>query len=211
MPVILNFSAVRDEDGDIMNIIGTATDISELKEKEDQMDFIFENSRTAMVLTDEEGRWIKFNRTAERDFGFPRDEVLGKKTPEQSCLTQDTIPTLKNLWKYAIERRVETKEGVDVPWMKKDGSIVIHNAYEGPYGTKGEGRLYTAIDVTEERRRESNLNNAISSFGKVLSSAASGDITARVDLSQLSDEYKPTGEDINSMIEATEKNIDELG
>jgi cysteinyl-tRNA synthetase len=54
------------------------------------------------------------------------------------------------------------------------------------------------------------LKSAISNFGSVLSSAAKGDLTTKVDLSSIFGEYKPIGEDINKMISATEKNIEEI-
>jgi PAS domain S-box-containing protein len=210
-PAIINLNTVRDEFGNIINIIGTAQDITELKEKEQEMDFIFENSRAAMVLTDEEGRWIRFNRAAERDFGFKREEVLGKKTPEQKCLTPETIPSLKNLWKYVIEQKTATEEGVDVPWIKKDGSIVIHNAYEAPYGEKGEGRLYTAIDVTEVRKREREQANAILSLSKALSKTATGDLSARVDTKGWNEELEVIGMTVNTLIESLEVEKKEKG
>jgi hypothetical protein len=43
-----------------------------------------------------------------------------------------------------------------------------------------------------------------------LSSAASGDLKAKVDLSKIAEEYKSTGEDINSMISARKHETDRL-
>jgi len=65
-------------------------------------------------------------------------------------------------------------------------------------------------NIDELREREDALKSAISSFGSVLSSAASGNLKAKVDLSKISEEYKPIGEDINSMISAIEEDISEL-
>jgi PAS domain S-box-containing protein len=59
------------------------------------MSKIVETSPAAMVLTGEDGRWIGFNKAAERIFGYNRKEVLGKKTPEQDCTTSETIKSLK--------------------------------------------------------------------------------------------------------------------
>jgi PAS domain S-box/PAS domain S-box/PAS domain S-box len=159
-PAVLNFSPVKDEEGSIINVLITATDITEMREREEEIDFIFESSLTAMILTDGEERWIRVNRTAERDLGFSRDELLGKKTSEQNCVTEETISDLQKLWEYTVEQRKEALEFTDVRWKRKDGSLLIHSASEAPFA-EGEGRLYTAIDVTEARRREGDLKSTL--------------------------------------------------
>jgi methyl-accepting chemotaxis protein len=64
--------------------------------------------------------------------------------------------------------------------------------------------------IEELKGRESNLKTAISSFGSVLSLASEGDLTQKVDLSSISAEYRPTAKDINEMISATQRNVEEL-
>ena len=64
--------------------------------------------------------------------------------------------------------------------------------------------------VTELKEKEEELEEAISIFGETLSKAAVGDLSARAELNVLGEEYRSIGEDINSMIKATEKNISEL-
>jgi anti-anti-sigma regulatory factor/cell fate (sporulation/competence/biofilm development) regulator YmcA (YheA/YmcA/DUF963 family) len=68
----------------------------------------------------------------------------------------------------------------------------------------------TEKNITELRKREEELKHAVSNFGSVLSTASAGDLTAKVDLSSVSEEYKQIGKDINKMISVTEKNITEL-
>ena len=56
-----------------------------------------------------------------------------------------------------------------------------------------------------EKRRESKeeFSDTISSFSSILSRASKGDLTAKVDLSSISEEYREIGEKINEMIKAT--------
>ncbi|VUT24320.1 MAG: hypothetical protein MOIL_00450 [Candidatus Methanolliviera sp. GoM_oil] len=64
------------------------------------------------------------------------------------------------------------------------------------------------------RDREKDLSSAVSYFGGVLSAAAGGDLSVKLDLEVIPDEYKPIGEDIGSMISATrerEQKIKETG
>lgn len=71
------------------------------------------------------------------------------------------------------------------------------------------------ISATEENIKKLNeqrthLSRAISSFDSVLSSASKGDLSSRVDLRQISKEYKQTGENINKMISATKEATEDL-
>jgi PAS domain S-box-containing protein len=188
--------------GEAINVMISSVEekTEELRKREEELDFIFENSGAAMILLDEEGRWIKVNRALERDIGFPREELLGKKTPEQICLSDETIPDLKELWNFVIEKRREVAEFTDVHWKRRDGSTLVHSAWEVPYGG-GVGRLYTAVDVTELRSREEGLTRAVNAFDEVLSKAATGDLSPRVEVNELSGSLRKIGEDINSMIQ----------
>jgi rsbT co-antagonist protein RsbR len=133
-------------------ILFTLTDISEVKKVEQTLDFIFENASTAMILINSSGIWEKVNKAAERDFGYDRSELIGKKTFEQEILYDTTLSELQELWEDVIKNRRASKS-LDVHWRRKDGSILIHSVSESPMGD-GEGRLYTAIDVTEKRKKE---------------------------------------------------------
>jgi len=207
---VLNFAPIKNHDEKIISFLVIATDVSQLKYREKEMDFIFENSRAAMILIDKNGRWIKVNNALERDLGYPRDELLGKKTVEQKCATEQTITELKKIWKYVIAQKKETPGTIDIPWEKKDGSILIHAAYETPYGEKGEGRFYSAIEVTKEREHDTNLKYTIDRFGSTLSKASSGDLSAKIDIDSIPEEYKSVGKDINKMIIAVKKHEKEL-
>jgi PAS domain S-box-containing protein len=200
-PVIMNLTTIEDREGNIIHILGTATDITDLKQSQQQMSKIIEISPAAMVLIDEEGRWTAFNKAAERIFGFGREEVLGRKTPEQSCTTKETIEALQELWKSVIEERKEAVEGIDVPWKTKDGAMVIHKAYEVPFG-KGQGRLYASIDITE-------LKRATKEVARVLNALSEGDLTKKVDVSGLSGDLREMGESINRFIDSLDMLIKE--
>jgi diguanylate cyclase (GGDEF)-like protein/PAS domain S-box-containing protein len=211
----VNLTSIADEYrpiGENLNkmIANVQRSIEKIKNKEEELNFIFENSKAAMLLLDKEGRWIKVNKAFERDSGFNRQELLNKKTPEQPCTTERTITALKKLWEFVINQKREAETTVDIPWLKKDGSTLIHSAYEVPYGIEGEGRLYTAIDVTKDREYELNLKKAIYHFGYVLKEIASGNLSVKVDLDSTSDEYKPIGEDINKMITSINRYISEI-
>jgi diguanylate cyclase (GGDEF)-like protein/PAS domain S-box-containing protein len=208
LPVLVYFKLFNVNKEEYINV--SLTNISEIKIDEEKLNFIFENSKAAMLLLDKDGRWIKVNKAFEKDTGFNKQELLGKRTIEQPCTTDETIRALKNLWKYVIDQKIEAESALDVPWKRKDGSILIHYAHEAPYKVEGEGRLYSGVDVTKDRVNELNLKKAIYYFGSVLKEIASGNFSVRVDLDSTGDEYKPIAEDINKMISAIKNYIAEI-
>jgi hypothetical protein len=74
------------------------------------------------------------------------------------------------------------------------------------YRSIGED-INSMIEATKERGEE--LNQAINNFGEILSKAASGDLTAKVELFQIGEEYKPIGENINTTVESMKLLINE--
>jgi PAS domain S-box-containing protein len=68
----------------------------------------------------------------------------------------------------------------------------------------------TATDITELKKKEKELSQAVSTFSEVLSKAAKGDLSARVELEMLPEGYKSVGKNINLMTEATSKREEEL-
>jgi len=173
-------------------------------------DFIFENSRAAIVLTDEQGRWRKLNRAAEIDFGYSRDELLGKKTEEQKVTTEQTLSDLKKLWNNVIKKKKEVTEFVDVHWTKKDGTTLIHSAWEVPYGEKGEGRLYTGVDVTEIKIREKELLRATEETTRVVEYIGSGDYEKRISTGYEQHDVKLLAETLNMVMDYLKRSDDEL-
>ena len=173
-------------------------------------DFIFENSRTAIILTDEHGRWSKVNRAVEIDFGYSRDELLGKKTQEQKVTTEQTLSDLKKIWDNTIKKKKGVTEFVDVHWTKKDGTTLIHSAWEVPYGEKGEGRLYTGVDVTEIKIREKELLRATEETTRVMEYIGSGNYEKRISTGYEQHDVKLLAETLNMVMDYLKRSDDEL-
>ena len=187
----------------------------ELKESNEFNQTLIENLLVAIWMCDEEGRCNLVNKEFTGLLGWTREELLETHAPNFPYFCKSGLPYMKEgsaeaankIWKHAVEKK-EIGAG-EVPFITKDGRIVVHRGVEIPYG-KRESRLWVSGDITELKNKETNLKNAILTFGSVLSSAASGDLKAKVDLSKIAEEYKSTGEDINSMISARKHETDRL-
>jgi hypothetical protein len=122
--------------------------------------------------------------------------------------------------KIKMDKRTELKETINSfvnllkSALKGEWKGITLTGLGPEYRELGES-INKTVETLQEHDEEVafrtfELNSAISTFSKVLSSTAKGDLTAKVDLSLVSEEYKQIGKDINKMISVTEHNITEL-
>jgi hypothetical protein len=116
--------------------------------------------------------------------------------------------------KSRIERlsRGETVKEESV-FLAKDGTKRVGQFEEQWIKQKGKiiGRVVSMRDITEEREREQEQANAVSSLSKVLSKTAQGGLSARVDTRGWSEELTTIGMAINTLIESLEFEKKERG
>jgi PAS domain S-box-containing protein len=84
-PVLYNASVYRDEAGEVQGVFAAAHDITERKEAQDRLHesevsfrSIVEQAPDGIVLTDEQGIVIEWNRAQETLTGLPRQAAVGK-------------------------------------------------------------------------------------------------------------------------------------
>ena len=78
----------------------------QLQESEDRFRSLVEHSSDAILLTDEQGVLIEWNPAAERIFGIPRSEAIGKGYVEIECAL-----SVANSDPAALERAVRSAVG----------------------------------------------------------------------------------------------------
>jgi PAS domain S-box-containing protein len=209
LPIVVNFSALKDKEGNITSIIGTATDISELRKREEELEesrIYFQNffnaSPVPLTLIGLDGKRIDCNPAMETLTGRKREELVN--VPVEATYLKEEQPlvryklvdeTIEKGYMYGFETYFARADGTKLP-------IVVNTALLRDRRGKPSAIIYSATDISELRKRELNLKSAISNFGSVLSSAARGDLSTRVDLSKIGTEYKQIGKDINSTITA---------
>ena len=79
--VELHMSLIRDESGDPLNFLAQVVDLTERKqagESRAHLAAIVESSGDAIVGQDLDGTIVSWNRGAERLYGYPAAEVVGK-------------------------------------------------------------------------------------------------------------------------------------
>jgi PAS domain S-box-containing protein len=157
---------IRDASGQIVRILGTAREITEQERAEANLRrqaLVFENISDAVIVTDMQSCVVEWNPAAERIYGYPKSEVIGKPLPLATFtkVGQSLTPVIS-----AAMVRDGRWQG-ELAIIRKDGTERIMEVVTVPL-FDAEGKMMAAIsmnrDVTERKRAESALREANNTF-----------------------------------------------
>lgn len=157
---------VLKNDGELIGYRGTDTDITDIKEKEEKYQTLFDESPISKIIHDKKtGEIINANRKAFESYGFSSLEELQKNDfwldPPYS-----KKEALANIKKAA-------KEGVqEFEWknIKKNGEIFWEQAKLIPIKIDGEERvLATTVDITERKKLEDKIKEKEEQYRTIVS------------------------------------------
>ncbi|MGE5296537.1 MAG: PAS domain S-box protein [Solirubrobacterales bacterium] len=97
--VVVNLAPVRDEQGQVVQVIGAGRDITdfkrtqeELKNSEERLKILFEYAPDAYFLHDLKGTFLDGNKAAEELCGYKREELIGKDINKLDLLPTSQLP-----------------------------------------------------------------------------------------------------------------------
>lgn len=145
--------------GDGIGMLATiqeATTRQQVGERLAVLEAFVETSEDAVFSHDADGRITGWNRSSERIFGYPKDEILGQRTtvlfPEhlqaEAKLVFDTVAAGDRVDRFQTE--IQRKDGMPIPI-----SLSVRPLFEGA-GTPTSSVLI-ARDVTEQRLAQATL------------------------------------------------------
>ena len=154
-------SGVRDATGQVTNILGVSTDVSERRAAEDARAYlaaIVQSSDDAIVSKTLEGIVTSWNDGAEAIFGFTAEEMIGQPItrlfPPDRLFEEDVI--LERV------RRGEKVDHFETVRRRKDGRDIDVSVTISPV-RDGTGRIVGASkigrDITEKKRAEAALRD----------------------------------------------------
>ncbi len=158
-PVLMNVSPVLNEDGEIVQIIGAYTDISELKETEEEIRLykhLADATGQALVADDFDRRITYFNRAAEAMFGWTADEVLGHDFAE-IAVHEDVLHEVPSVSQHV--RQGATWSGEFVLKHRNGDPIPVLMSVSPVFDDDGQITqvIGAYTDITELRRREDDV------------------------------------------------------
>jgi methyl-accepting chemotaxis protein len=203
---------IKDIKGNIIGEVVSATDITELRKREEELseikahlEGIIANIADALCVVDNEAKWLIVNPAMTRFTGYSEDELLAKKTLEQPFWQlPEAREAVRDMWRKL--QAGEVVSGIEMPWVRKDDQRVIISASEQSLKDAGGnviGRVFTARDVTELKRATHEVAQAASALSE-------GDLTWKVDVSGLSGDLREMGESINKSIDSLDMLIKEV-
>lgn len=156
------YSPLTDESGDVIGVMGVATDVTEnrktqqaMQENEERYRELFENANDVIYTHDLAGNFTSLNRSGERITGFSREEaarmnIVNVLAPEYVPIarqmiarkTDEKAPTVYEL-EIITKNDLRVRLEVSTRLIYKDGK---------PVGVQGIGR-----DLTERKRSEEVL------------------------------------------------------
>ena len=189
IPVSLHANAVKNDNGQIIGLIGIHTDITQrkraeivLKESERRYRSIFEDSKDAIVITTRDGDFIDANEAALELFGYTKSQLMKINIKQ---LYYDTADRLRLV--SAIEEDAAVKD-FGVRYKTRKGRIV-DCLVSANVRCDAEGKAigYQGIihDITAQKRTEGQLKKSLEKSQRIIE----GTIRAMATALEMRDSY----------------------
>jgi PAS domain S-box-containing protein len=156
-PIYLSTSNVVDEKGNPYALVGITRDISErkkfekaIKESEKRYRNLFNNSPLGIYRTSPDGKILLANPAIIKMLGYSDLQELIQRDLEQEGYDESSFK--RKDFKSKIESQGEIK-GIEVKWLKKDGSTIILRESAKCVRDENKEVLYydgTVEDITEQ-------------------------------------------------------------
>ena len=180
-------SQLRYKDGKPYEIFGIARNVTDRKKanealtkSEERYRGIVENAYDSIIIVDMEGKALSVNPAAEKMFGYPPGELLGKNLKEYLSDESKKIAAI-NTEKKLKEEKLRSIYEVD--FRNKDGSFTslevnIHFRYKDgvPFETIGIGR-----NITERKKASEELKKSETKYKQIFENAPLGIMTADIE------------------------------
>ncbi|HWV45084.1 MAG TPA: PAS domain S-box protein, partial [Nitrospira sp.] len=151
-------STVPGENGTVMGFVGTLTDVTEDKAKEEQFRLVVESAPCGMLMVDSEGRITLINAQIEALFGYSRSELIG--CPVEQLIParfRNTQPEMRETFGHASSVR-SMGVGRDLFGLRKDRTEFPVKIGLNPIQTEDDVFvLATVVDITERKHAERQL------------------------------------------------------
>jgi len=161
-PILMSWSLIKDAQGNAKSIIATATDITERKHAEEELEqskkFLAHTINAlddSFFVKDEQHRWVILNDAACEVMGLPREELIGKSDYDLFPKEQADVFWEKDNLVFQTQETIINEE--EITWHDELHTI---STKKSPFTDSRTGKKFiagTIRDITELKRAEEQL------------------------------------------------------
>jgi PAS domain S-box-containing protein len=155
-PVEIGLNPIRTDAG--VRVLASVVDITERRRAEEQFRVAVEGAPHGMLMVDERGMILLVNAQIERQFGYSREELLGKSV---EILVPEASQAAHHVHRTEFFDKPEPRQmgaGRELFGVRKDGQLISVEIGLNPMRTASGMRvLASVVDITDRKRIEEQL------------------------------------------------------
>jgi len=148
-------------DGEIRGAVVAFDDVTERRKVENRLRSVIETASDGIIVIDDGGAVLTFSPAAERIFGYPANEVIGRnvKMLMPEAVAKDHDGFIRHFHDTGEKRIVGSNR--EVTGLRNDGTVFPMDLAVGE-ATLGEVQIFTGLvrDITERKEAERRLSDA---------------------------------------------------
>jgi PAS domain S-box-containing protein len=158
---------IRDGGGNIVKWFGTCTDITDLRQTQEELRAseerfrgTFENAAVGISHTDLDGRFLRVNEKLCDILGYTREELLAKKVQDITC--PEDWNTDRELFRRLVQGELPSLSR-DKRYLQKDGSpiwVAVSVSLQRDAAGTPLNTISVARDISHRKRLEGELRQA---------------------------------------------------
>ncbi|MGK2858633.1 MAG: response regulator [Thermoanaerobaculia bacterium] len=165
LTLLTNKAPLRDNEGRVIGILGTYTDITARKEAEKSRAMLataVEQAAESIVITDVSGSILYVNPAFERATGYTREEAIGQ-TPRLLKSGKQTPEFYRNMWEVLGRGEVWSDHFVN---RRRNGTLFEEEATISPVRNEA-GEIVSYVAVKRDITREVELKDQLTQSQKM--------------------------------------------